>query len=164
VALQSLQLRFCLDQFGFSQHLWRSKDTRRRPSDGPFYGYEFALRGGMGESPRHIVRVACLIKANMPQRVTRVPEVYEHEAALCHAFPHKIEFEPGGGGKRRAVTAAHRPVWLGPADTGPSRKNRTHNNRRVLPLDEHRILGSHRKSGRRSTASVLSPHVRSTGR
>jgi len=34
-----------------------------------------------------------------------------------------------GGGKRRAVTAAHRPVWLGPADMGPSRKNRTHNNR-----------------------------------
>src|SRR6516225_1485425 len=61
-----------------------------------------------------------------------------------------------GGGKRWGVTAAYRPVWPGPADTGPSRKNRTHNNRRVLPLDEHRILCSRRKSGRRSTASVLS--------
>src|SRR6516165_8775221 len=92
VALQSLQLRFCLDQFGFSQHLWRSKDTRRRPSDGPFYGNEFPLRGSMGESPRHIVRAACLIKANMPQRVTRVPEVYEHEAAFRHVPPTRSSF------------------------------------------------------------------------
>src|SRR5262249_23646937 len=80
----SLQLRFCLDQFRFSQDLWRSKDTRRRPSDGLLYGNEFALHGSMAKRPRHIVRVACLIKANMPQRVTRVPEVYEHEAAFCH--------------------------------------------------------------------------------
>jgi len=84
MALQSLQLRFCLDQFRFSQHLWRSEDTRRRPTDGPLYRNEFALRGSMGKSPRHIVRVACLIKANMPQRVPRVPEVREHETALCH--------------------------------------------------------------------------------
>src|SRR5262249_58232022 len=69
-----------------------------------------------------------------------------------------------GGGRRQPATATHRPVWPGQADTGPSRKNKTHNNRRVLPLDEYRILCSHRKSGRRSTASVLSPHVRSTGR
>src|SRR5215831_7033951 len=41
---------------------------------------------------RHIVRVACLIKADIPKRFTRVPEVYEHEAAFCHASPHKIEF------------------------------------------------------------------------
>src|SRR6516225_3105506 len=74
MALQSLQLRFCLDQFRLSQNLWRSKDTRRRPTHGPLYGNEFAFRGSMGKSPRHIVRVACLIKANMPQRVTRVPE------------------------------------------------------------------------------------------
>ena len=160
MALQSLQLRFCLsvNTSGGLRILGCVQPTGRSTATSA------ALHGSMGKSLRHIVRVACFIKANVPQRVTRVPEVYEHEAALCHAFPHKIEFEPGGGGKRRAVTAAHRPVWLGPADTGPSRKNRTHNNRRVLPLDEHRILGSHRKSGRRSTASVLSPHVRSAGR
>src|SRR6516225_4298990 len=70
MALQSFQLRFCLGQFRFNQHLWRSEDTRRRPTDGPLYRNEFALRGSMGKSPRHIVRVACLIKANMPQRVT----------------------------------------------------------------------------------------------
>jgi hypothetical protein len=62
--------------------------------------------------------------------------------------------------ERRAVTAA----WLGPADTGPSRKNRTHNNRRVLALAEHRIVCSHRKSGRRSMASVQWQRVRSAGR
>src|SRR6516225_789586 len=87
MALQSLQLRFCLDQFRFSQHLWRSEDTRRRPTGRLLYGNKFALRGSMGKSPRHIVRVARLIKANMTQRVTRVPEVYEHEAAFCHASP-----------------------------------------------------------------------------
>src|SRR6516165_1902201 len=86
MALQSLQLRFCLDEFRLSQNLWRSEDTRRRPTHGPLYGNEFALRGSMGKGPRHIVRVACLIQANMRQRVTRVPEVYEHEAAFCHAF------------------------------------------------------------------------------
>jgi hypothetical protein len=68
------------------------------------------------------------------------------------------------GGKRRAVTVAHRPVWPEPADTALSHKNRTHNNRQVLALGEHRILCSHRKSGRRSTASVQSPRVRSAGR
>jgi hypothetical protein len=52
-----------------------------------------------------------------------------------------------GGGKRRVVTVSHRPVWLEPADTALSRKNRTHNNRRVLALGEHRILYRHRKSG-----------------
>jgi hypothetical protein len=72
--------------------------TRRRPTDGLLDGNEFALHGSMGKSPRHIVRVARLIKANMTQRVTRVPEVYEHEAALCHAFPHKIEFEQEAAG------------------------------------------------------------------
>ena len=82
MALQSFQLRFCLDQFRFSQYLWRSEDTRRRPIDRLLYGNEFALRGSMRKRPRHIVRVARLIKANMPQRVTRVPEVYEHEAAV----------------------------------------------------------------------------------
>src|SRR6516165_12076724 len=87
MALQSLQLSFCLDQFRFSQHLWRSEDTRRRPTGRLLYGNKFALRGSMGKSPRHIVRVARLIKANMTQRVTRVPEVYEHEAAFCHAPP-----------------------------------------------------------------------------
>jgi hypothetical protein len=65
MALQSFQLRFCLDQFGFNQHLWQSEDTRRRPTDGPLYRNEFALRGSMGKSPRHIVRVARFIKANM---------------------------------------------------------------------------------------------------
>ena len=54
MALQSFQLRFCLDQFRFSQYLWRSKDTRRRPTHGPLYGNEFAFRGSMGKSPRHI--------------------------------------------------------------------------------------------------------------
>ena len=62
------------------------------------YGNEFALRGSMGKRPRHIVGVARLIKANMTQRVTRVPEVYEHEAAFCHA-PHKIEFQLGTGSR-----------------------------------------------------------------
>jgi len=42
-----------------------------------------------------------------------------------------------------------------------SRKNRTHNNRRVLALGEHRIFYSHRKFGRHSTASVQWPRVRS---
>ena len=50
------------------------------------------------QSPGHIVGVARLIKANMTQRVTRVPEVYEHEAAFCHA-PHKIEFQLGTGSR-----------------------------------------------------------------
>src|SRR6516164_1088994 len=95
MALQSLQLRFCLDQFRFSQHLWRSEDTRRRPTGRLLYGNKFALRGSMGKSPRHIVRVARLIKANMTQRVTRVPEIYEHEAAFCHSSPHTIEVQPG---------------------------------------------------------------------
>jgi len=69
-----------------------------------------------------------------------------------------------GGGKRRAVTVSHRLVWPEPADTALSRKNRTHNNRRVLALGEHRILYSHRKFGRHSTASVRWPRVRSAGR
>src|SRR5262249_61712985 len=66
-----------------------------------------------------------------------------------------------GGGKRRAVTVSHRAVWPGPADMGPTRMNRTHNNRRVLALGEHRIFYSHRKFGRHSTASVQWPRVRS---
>ena len=74
MALQSLRLRYCLEQFQFGQH--RSEDTGRRPTDRLLYGNEFAFRGSVGKSPRHIVRVACLVKANMPQRVTRVPEVY----------------------------------------------------------------------------------------
>jgi hypothetical protein len=28
----------------------------------------------------------------MPQRVTRVPEVYEHETAFCHTPPHRSSF------------------------------------------------------------------------
>ena len=90
--MQSLQFRFCLDQFRFSQHIWRGEDTRWRPTGGLLYGNEFALHGSMGKSPRHIARVACLLKANMPQRVTRVPEVYEHEAAFCHTPPHRFSF------------------------------------------------------------------------
>src|SRR6516225_5349102 len=85
MALQSFQLHFCLNQFELSQHLWRPEDTWRGPTPRMLYGDEFALRGSMGKSPRHIVRVACLIKADMPKRVTRVPEVYEHEAAFCHS-------------------------------------------------------------------------------
>ena len=55
VTLQSLQFRICLDQFRFSQNLWRSENTRRRPTGRLLYGNEFALRGSMGKSPRHIV-------------------------------------------------------------------------------------------------------------
>src|SRR6516165_5197377 len=62
---------------------------------------EFALRGSMGQSPRQIVRVARLIKANMPQRVTRVSEVYKHEAAFCHASP--------SGGFRALKVPAYSP-------------------------------------------------------
>jgi hypothetical protein len=41
------------------------------------------------------------IKANMPQRVTRVPEVYEHEAAFCHASPTRssLSLEAAGSGE-----------------------------------------------------------------
>jgi hypothetical protein len=69
----------------------------------------------------------------------------------------------GSGGARwqlRAVTAA----GPGLADRGLSRKNRTHSNRRSLALDERRILCSHRRFGRRSTASVQAPHVCSGGK
>ena len=45
---------------------------------------QFALHGGMGQCSEHIVRVARLIKANVPHHVTRVPEIDEHEAAYCH--------------------------------------------------------------------------------
>jgi hypothetical protein len=62
MALQSLQLRFCLCQFRFSEHLWRPKDARRLPIDGALYGNEFALRGSTGERSGHIVRAAELIK------------------------------------------------------------------------------------------------------
>src|SRR6516162_8969120 len=44
MTLQSLQLRFCLRQFRFGHHLWRSQDARRFPIGGPLYGNEFALR------------------------------------------------------------------------------------------------------------------------
>jgi hypothetical protein len=49
------------------------------------YGNEFALCGSMGQRSWYIVRVACLIKANVPHGVTRVPEIDEHEPAFCHA-------------------------------------------------------------------------------
>src|SRR6516225_3950978 len=106
MALQSLQLRFCLDQFRFSQHLWRSEDTRRRPTGRLLYGNEFALRGGMGKSSRHVVRVACLIKANMPQRVPRVPEVDEHEAAFCHASPQQDRVSAWKAGSHQLMTSS----------------------------------------------------------
>jgi hypothetical protein len=42
-------------------------------------------RGRLGRQLKgHVVRVANLIKANVPQHVARVPEIDEHEPALCH--------------------------------------------------------------------------------
>ena len=72
MALQSLQLRLCCGSFGFSQHLWRSQDAWRLPIDGPLYGNQLTLRGSMSQRSGHIVRVACLIKADMPHYVARV--------------------------------------------------------------------------------------------
>jgi hypothetical protein len=51
----------------------------------------------------------------------------------------------------------------GPKDTAPIRKNKTHSSRPAL-LSGARILCSHRKTGRRSIASVLRQHIRSAGR
>src|SRR4029077_14308527 len=39
----------------------------------------------MGQRWGHIVSVARLIKTDVPQRVTRVPEVDEYKPAYCHA-------------------------------------------------------------------------------
>ena len=98
----------------------------RRPPGRSLYGNEFALRGSMGKSPRHIVRVACLIKANMPQRVTRVPEIYEHEAAFCHAPPTRSNLslesqllpphDPWASG--RLIAAPARPLDIGQLQPG----------------------------------------------
>src|ERR1700730_15743952 len=84
MALQSLQLRLCCGQFRFSQHLWRSQDARRFPMDGLPYGNEVPLGGSMGQRSGHVVRVARLIEANVPDRVIRVPEVDKHESGGCH--------------------------------------------------------------------------------
>ena len=56
------------------------------PSPGAAQRQRVALRSSMGQRSGHIVRVARLIKANVPHHVTRVPEVDEHEPAFCH-FP-----------------------------------------------------------------------------
>jgi acyl-CoA synthetase (AMP-forming)/AMP-acid ligase II len=87
MALQSLQLLLRLDCFQFCQHLWRSENARRHPIDRPLCGNEFALCGGMGETPTHGVCAARLIKANMSHDIICVPEVHKHEPALCHARP-----------------------------------------------------------------------------
>ena len=47
MALQSLQLRFCLSQLRFGHHLRGAHDAGRFPTDGPLYGDEFTLRGSM---------------------------------------------------------------------------------------------------------------------
>jgi hypothetical protein len=65
MALQSLKLRLCCGQFRFSHHLWRP----------PLYGNEVALGRSMGQFSGHVVCVARLIEANVPDRVIRVPEV-----------------------------------------------------------------------------------------
>jgi hypothetical protein len=87
MALQSFQLRLCCGQFRFGQHLWRPQDARRFPMDGPPYGNEIPLRSGVGQGLGHVVRVARLIKANVPDYVIRVPEIDEHEPAFSHAQP-----------------------------------------------------------------------------
>ena len=69
-----------------------------------------------------------------------------------------------GGGKRRGVSAFPVRCAVGPTGTEPTRKNRTRNNRPVLVLGGHGILCSHRRSGRRSTASALPRRARSGGR
>ena len=84
MALQSLQLRFCCGQFRFSQHLWRPQDAGRFPIDRSLHGNKVALRGSMGQCSGHVVCVARLIEANVPDGVIRVPEVDKHETAYCH--------------------------------------------------------------------------------
>jgi len=91
----------------------------RRPPGRSLYGNEFALRGSMGKSPRHIVRVARLIKANMPQRVTRVPEIYEHEAAFCHAPPTRSNLS-----LESQLLPPHDPLGLWPPDRRPGSSSR----------------------------------------
>ena len=51
---------------------------------GLLQGNEVALRNSMGQRSGQVVRVACLIEANMPHRVSRIPEIDEHEPAFCH--------------------------------------------------------------------------------
>ena len=62
---------------------------------------------------------------------------------------------------RRGVSAFPVRCAVGPTGTEPTRKNRTRNNRPALVLGGHGILCSHRRSGRRSTASALPRHARS---
>jgi hypothetical protein len=63
-------------------------------------GSKAALRSSMGQRWGHIVSVARLIKADAPQRVTRVPEVDEYKPAYCHAHastdqpPPWVTFKP----------------------------------------------------------------------
>jgi hypothetical protein len=54
----------------------------RPPIDGPLYGNQLTLRGSVGQHSGHIVRVACLIEANVAHHVIRVSEVDEDEAAF----------------------------------------------------------------------------------
>jgi hypothetical protein len=56
-------------------------------------GNKVALRSSMGQRWGHIVSVARLIKADVPQRVTRVPEVDEYKPAYCHAHALQIDFK-----------------------------------------------------------------------
>jgi hypothetical protein len=59
----------------------------------------------MGQPSGHIVRVAGLIKPNVPHHVTRVPEIDERELAFCHA-PYRVNL---GKGFPRQVSAECAP-------------------------------------------------------
>ena len=91
--LQSLQLSFCHGSFRFSQHLWRSQDARRLPIDGALCRNKVAFRSSMGQRRGHIVSVARLIKADVSQRVTRVPEVHKYKPATVMLTPRQIDFK-----------------------------------------------------------------------
>ena len=62
-----------LRMLGGSQSAGRCAATRSR------------FRSSMGQRWAHIVSVTRLIKGDVPQRVTRVPEVDEYKPAYCHA-------------------------------------------------------------------------------